>query len=104
MKLWVDDVREPPSDKWIWARSVREARTAIHTYERQMSDDTITIDLDHDAGDYANDGGDYIELLKYLEYYQLPDTGYFFHIHSRNPVGVENMRRIINHNGWREIK
>lgn len=32
------------------------------------------------------------------------DTGYFFHIHSQNVVGVENMRRIIEHNNWREIR
>lgn len=25
-------------------------------------------------------------------------------IHSMNPVGVQNMRMIINKNGWREIK
>ena len=27
-----------------------------------------------------------------------------FHFHSMNPVGVENMRRIIEHNRWQEIK
>ena len=26
------------------------------------------------------------------------------YIHSMNPVGVENMRRIIQKNGWREIR
>lgn len=103
MFLWVDDVREPPSDEWLWARSVVEARTAIRFYERQMSDDTILIDLDHDAGDYAQDGGDYIEILNWLEREGIVDMGYFFRFHSQNPVGVENMRRIIEHNGWREV-
>lgn len=102
-RLWVDDVRPAPSEDWIWAKTVREARAAIHMYERQMSVDTILISLDHDAGDYAEDGKDYIDLLNWLEYWKIPDTGYFFHLHSQNPVGVENMRRIISHNGWREV-
>ena len=59
------------------------------------------IDLDHDAGDFASDGGDYIKLLDWLE-----ETGrnYPIRIHSMNPVGVANMRAIIEKNGWKEIK
>lgn len=105
MKLWVDDVRQPPSEDWIWVQSVAQAIPAIaYMYERNMHDDTITIDLDHDAGDFVKYGGDYIEILKWLEREGIVDTGYFFHIHSMNPVGVQNMRAIIQHNGWREIK
>lgn len=104
MKLWIDDTRRPPSDDWLWAKSVKEAVIAIKMYEHQWSDDTIRIDLDHDAGDYIKDGGDYIEILNWLEREGIVDTGYFFHIHSMNPVGIQNMRAIIEHNGWREIK
>ena len=59
------------------------------------------IDIDHDSGDYNIDGGDYIRLLDWLE-----ETGrnYPIRIHSQNPVGVENMRRIIQRNGWKEIR
>lgn len=103
-KLWIDDVRQPPSDEWIWAKTVYEAIGAICFYEHNMFTDTITISLDHDAGDYAKDGGDYVRVLDWLEREGIVDTGYFFHIHSQNPVGVQNMRAIINHNGWREIK
>jgi hypothetical protein len=104
--VWVDDVRFPPEDHnlWFWARSTDEAKTAIRMYEKNLYVDTILIDLDHDAGDYAEDGGDYIEILNWLEREGIADTGYFFRIHSQNPVGVENMRRIIQHNGWREIR
>lgn len=58
------------------------------------------IDIDHDAGYYAWDGGDYIKLLDWLE-----ETGknYPIRIHSMNPVGVENMRTIIQRNNWKEI-
>ena len=104
MKLWIDDVRRPPSLAWLWVRTVNGAKSAIRTYESSMWDDTITIDLDNDAGDYVKDGGgDYIEILNWLEREGIVDTGYFFHIHSMNPVGVQNMRAIIQHNGWREI-
>jgi hypothetical protein len=59
------------------------------------------IDLDHDAGDFARAGGDYIAILDWLE-----ETGrnYPIRIHSMNPVGVENMRRIIQRNGWTEVR
>lgn len=104
MKLWIDDVRTPPCDGWIHCRTVQEAKAAVNFYERQRNDDSIILDLDHDAGEYANDGGDYIELLKWLEEQGLPDLRYTFHIHSMNPVGVANMKAIIEHNGWKEIK
>ena len=103
MKLWIDDTRRPPSDDWLWIKTVKMAKSIIHHYEHQYQDDTITIDLDHDAGDFAKDGGDYVEILNWLEREGIVDTGYFFHIHSTNPVGVQNMRAIIQHNGWREI-
>ena len=59
------------------------------------------IDIDHDAGEYADRGGDYIRLLDWFE-----ETGrnYPIRIHSQKPDGVENMRRIIERNGWKEIK
>ena len=109
MKLWVDDVRQPPdydklSCSWLWCKSVDQVKTAIDWYEHNMWDDTIIIDLDHDAGDYASQGGDYIKILDWLEREGIVDTGYFFHIHSMNPVGVQNMKAIIDHNGWRLIK
>lgn len=104
MKLWIDDMRRPPSDEWIWVQSVAQAIPTIYMYERNMHDDTITIDLDHDAGDFARYGGDYIKILDWLEEMNIVDTGYFFHIHSMNPVGRENMETIIKKNGWRLIK
>lgn len=102
MYLWIDDVRPAP-DGWLWVKSVKDAQAAIMFYERNMADDSITISLDHDAGDYYSQGGDYIKVLDWLEENGIVDTGYSFHFHSRNPVGVQNMRAIIQHNGWREV-
>jgi hypothetical protein len=106
MKLWVDDLRKPPRG-WTWVRSVNGAKDIILEYseklnfDMELEDQIEIISIDHDAGDYACNGGDYIKLLDWLE-----ETGrsYPIHIHSQNPVGVENMRRIIERNGWREIR
>lgn len=100
MKLWIDDVRPAPKG-YRWLKSVNQAKEAIEVFESFTSMfDIEIIDLDHDAGDYANDGGDYIKLLDWLE-----ETGrnYPIHIHSMNVVGVQNMRAIIQKNGWREV-
>lgn len=107
MKLWIDDVRPAPAG-FIWARTVNRAKEIIINNEEllevNLGKSTYRIeliDIDHDAGDYADDGGDYIKLLDWLE-----ETGrnYPIHIHSMNPVGVENMRRIIQKNGWTEVR
>lgn len=101
MKLWVDDVRPAP-EGYIWCKSVSDTKSAIRIYEEALGDTIELIDLDHDAGDYARfGGGDYIKLLDWLE-----ETGrnYPIRIHSMNPVGVANMRRIIQRNGWTEVK
>ncbi len=98
MKLWIDDIRMAP-DGYIWCKSVYAARDEIVSCELRGTPYTL-IDIDHDAGEYVSQGGDYIRLLDWLE-----ETGrnYPIHIHSMNPVGVENMRRIIQKNGWKEI-
>lgn len=100
MKLWIDDVRPAP-EGYRWLKSVNQAKEAIEVFEGFTSLFNIEIiDLDHDAGDYTNDGGDYIKLLCWLE-----ETGrnYPIHIHSMNSVGIQNMRAIIQKNGWQEI-
>jgi tRNA A37 methylthiotransferase MiaB len=103
MKLWIDDVRPKPDDSYIWSWSVNRAKQIIQEIETMhfMGSQAITLlDIDHDAGDFAKDGGDYIKLLDWLE-----ETGrnYPIRIHSMNPVGRENMRAIIRRNGWKEV-
>ena len=111
MKLWVDDVRPAPN-MYVWIKSVDEAKECIEFLERQLEkvrsdlrsyscNNIEIIDIDHDAGDYSRFGGDYIRLLDWLEQ---TNRSYPIHIHSMNPVGVENMRRIIERNGWTEVK
>ena len=109
MKLWIDDVRPAPVD-YYWIKSVNQAKSFIEGQEAVCSTYSLgkagcfeieLIDIDHDAGKFAYHGGDYIKLLDWLE-----ETGrnYPIRIHSMNPVGVENMRRIIHKNGWTEVR
>ena len=111
MKLWIDDVRPAP-DGYLIAQTVNDAISIIKKIESDIiyykhnsngyhAPNLELIDIDHDAGDYAKYGGDYIKLLDWLE-----ETGrnYPIRIHSMNPVGVANMRAIIKRNGWTEIR
>lgn len=127
MKLWVDDVRPAPNG-YVWCKSVDDAKKQIELSEkavikaeelaqRQFSLHNFSgrnacyrmakrheielIDIDHDAGNYAKYGGDYIKLLDWLEE---TNRNYPIRIHSMNPVGVANMRVIIERNGWTEVK
>ena len=112
MKLWIDDVRPAPDD-YVWVKTVNDAKERIvfcedplplYTQNNRRYEcpaiEIELIDIDHDAGEYAQYGGDYIRLLDWLE-----ETGrnYPIRIHSMNPVGVANMRAIIRRNGWKEV-
>lgn len=129
MKLWIDDIRPAP-EGYLWVKSVNEAIDVISTafkrvdrymqaghdcfqerqyaerskwYARANEAEIELIDLDHDAGDYAKDGGDYVRVLDWLETSGLNLHNVSFRLHTMNSVGRENMRRIIQKNGWREV-
>jgi len=120
IKIWVDDERPMPEGYDYCATSVFDAIRVITEamreareggYEAECSVGAILLDLDHDSG-YGL-GGDFIEILKY---YSLPDfrwsfgtketRGYnpplYVRFHSANPVGVKNMRVIVESCPWME--
>ena len=122
LKIWVDDIRPAPDDSWVYCGSVIEF-ICIWCNQWDTEDRVELISLDHDSGDNYKDGGDFIQILDWLEeeynkqiwYYEKYKNGFNlemartiknlkFHLHSANPVGVENMRRIIKRNGWIEVK
>ena len=102
MKLWVDDIRPAP-EGWCQAYSVNAAKEMILA----NYPDIEGISLDHDSSIYNQFGGDYINILKWLEEEEHKTNKkivtFPIHIHSMNSVGVENMRNIIQHNNWKEI-
>lgn len=103
MKIWVDDIRTAP-DGFVWCKSTNEALCLIV----DNIEDVEFIDLDHDMG-YAF-GGDAIKVLQELERKSRFDKEFSesvkkikFRLHSANPVEVQNMRTIIQKNGWNEV-
>lgn len=109
IKIWVDDERKMPEGYTHPACSVNYAFWLIRYCYHHHGD--LEVSLDHDAGKYADQGGDYIKILERLEEMCSWNNGFrnyirdkvVFHLHTANPVGRENMRRIIQKNGWREV-
>ena len=95
-KIWIDDIRPAP-EGYTWIKSVNDF---MQWFGENGGDRIAVIDIDHDAGDYRPEGGDYIRVLDYLEFMGVTDLT--VRLHSANPVGVRNMRNIIMKNGWTE--
>ena len=108
MKIWVDDVRPAP-EGYVWCQTVNEVKHVItnivslyHIHHIANLPSIELLDLDHDAGEMARWGGDYIKILDLLEK-QSYGIVIPIRLHTMNPVGRENMRRIIQKNGWTEV-
>ncbi len=91
IKIYLDDEREAPNG-YVRTHSVNETKKLIE--ESESNNIEITeINVDHDLGDYANDGGDAIKLLDWLL-----ERGTFYPVklHTMNRVGRDNMQRMID--------
>lgn len=90
MKIWLDDLRPAPP-RYVAVQSVNQAIELIKKAEAESIDVEI-LDLDHDLGDFCNDGGDAIKLLDWLV-----ERGTFYPVklHTANPVGRLNMERML---------
>lgn len=88
MKIWLDDIRRAP-EGYVQCKSVNEAIVIIEENKNNIE----VIDLDHDLGDFAKDGGDAICLMDYLVVNEL---FYILNFHTANPVGLANMKRMYN--------
>lgn len=97
IKIWLDDVRPAPDKTWWAVKSVNQAKIVIRAAEG-IEDTTIQLSLDHDLGQWAKDGGDGIKLLDWMA-----ETERFYpvELHTQNPVGRENMQRLIDRY-WRK--
>lgn len=84
MKLWIDDLREPP-EGWDWAKTSREAIALLGDCEYE------TISFDHDLG--GEDTG--IKVLNWMAW-DCPDLKWpkKIMIHSYNPVGAQNLYNV----------
>lgn len=92
--IWLDDERECTNGGFMHFRSVNDLK-------RYISGRTgvFYLDLDHDLGEYAKDGGDAIELIKWMleeGFHENPEYRFFFHLHTQNVVGRMNMEALID--------
>lgn len=89
IKLWIDDVRVPPDETWIWAKNAYEAVGLILLHE------ISEVSFDHDLGKpYMNvqevtgyDVAKVIEGLAHMNVMPRIKWG----VHSANPVGRKNI-------------
>jgi hypothetical protein len=87
MRLWIDDVREPPDpERWVWAKTSEEALTII----RNGGVAFISFDHDLDGSDTTYPVANYIERQAQAGV-QPPGWA----IHSQNPVGRVNLRAAL---------
>ena len=89
--IWLDDKRQAPSG-YICTKSVNEVITLIKRYKR----DILILDLDDDLGEYAKDGGQGKDLLRWCINHE------FFpivRIHSVNMPGRKEMQELLD-NYW----
>lgn len=116
IKIWVDDERPAPKGEGYsyWCKSVFDAIELLTTFDYRDNEKGIVLSLDHDAGKYARFGGDFIKILEWMEYAGFRRIEAYspaanampahikVHFHSANPVGVKNMRAIVEHCPWME--
>lgn len=95
MRLFVDDRRIPlQPDAWTVVKTVNDAKKVLET-------NTVThLVLDHDLGDFAADGGDVIELVRWLAECSVWDDPHWpsegIQIVSSNPIGAQAMLSLID--------
>lgn len=107
VRLWHDDVRPPPDEGWVWARTNEEAKEILEKEE------VIECSLDHDLGfhnvEIPDDPDELLDLI-YAETPEVGETGLdlvhwmvetehvpkIVTIHSWNPDGADNMAARLN--------
>lgn len=93
MKLFLDDIRMPPSnDTYVICRSVEDAVVMIQDYYNGRCPEFIS--FDHDLGENTWSGYDF---AKWLVDKDIRENGNFipenfsYTVHSQNPVGKVNI-------------
>lgn len=90
MKIFLDDVRQPPDDSWLVVRSVPEFKNLVN----DRLDDVEVISFDHDLGENTDSGYDAMKWLVFDKEFEFRDVQIL--VHSANPVGAKNIRMLYN--------
>lgn len=84
-KLWVDDLRPPPDDLWLW---VKTSERAIEVLTEQWFD---VMSLDHDLG-----GDDTTRAVVMHLCYNPSAWPARVYVHSQNNVGVRWLQGMVD--------
>jgi len=82
MKLFIDDIREPPDKTWLVARTYKQAEEYI------LSGLVEEVSFDHDLGEEKT-GYDLAKLFERASFYGKEPP--VWRVHSANPVGRSNI-------------
>lgn len=94
MRLWVDDLRPPPTPDWLWAKTYAQAVYYISKYGTPpytMNE----ISLDHDLGEERT-GYDVAKFYAELVNGNWLPKPKLITVHSANPPGRENIQSVID--------
>jgi hypothetical protein len=101
MKLWVDDLRDPPTADWTWVQTSKAARWYLNIWlnsEIDISDKHLEVALDHDLGismehDSLGDEDTTRSVVLWLIDNEIkPDK---ITVHTGNPVGRDWLEGMI---------
>jgi len=93
MKIWLDDLRHPPDDSWIWVKSVDSA-VCVWIAGLSVGGSVEIASLDHDLGGLgdSSDGRTGYDFVCWLEGRNLWPRRLI--VHSQNPVGARRMATV----------
>lgn len=91
MKIWVDDLRPPPDETWVWNKTSADAIALLDAAlkTRHMGSHLAFMSLDHDLG---GDDTTRAVVLWCCENDFWPDEVV---VHSANPVGRDWLEGMI---------
>ena len=94
MKIWLDDIREPPDNTWIVCRRASSCIILLDMLDCRVD----LLSLDHDLGDDVAGTG--YDVLVWLEQrlFNHPKNRVpkIIRVHSANPVGAARMQKAID--------
>lgn len=91
LRLWIDDIREPPDDTWEWVTTSEAAIALLRFFQEEgmLWCPREAISFDHDLG------GD--DTTRPVVIWMIENGFKFdrYSVHSANPVGVEWLNGMI---------
>ena len=87
IKLWLDDIRNPPDELWTWVKTYDEALEYI------TKNVVSEISFDHDLGTKLT-GYSVAKAIEHYAYYDMVQQ-MVWSIHSANPVGRKNIEQAM---------